>query len=221
MKTNRSFRTILITLVLVFASATLATAAEEHMQFQDETATRIRQELTSVLEENEDVSLADMTVDQLFDIAGRLSVREQEGHYIEGKQRASFMLPGLGQFGTGDPLAGSLFLGGHLTLQAGTITGAYVLLPDEVKVGGDGLDYAGDSFNDIRNTWRSLSLSDLGPSFGVLAGGSIVQTAFRAWSASDAGNRATRNVEDGTVQFDPQPFMFVGDRLGFGTSIKY
>ncbi len=221
-------RTTVVTLILILAAAATAASGDGHMRMgdghmrvHDETGSRLRQELAGIVEDHSDTPLGELTVNELFDIAGQLSIREQEGRYIERKQRRSFMLPGLGQFGTGDPLAGSLFLGGHVALKAGTLTGAYMLLPDEVRPGNDGLDYAGDSFADIRDTWRSLSFSDIGPSLGVLAGGGLVQTAYRFWSASDAGARATRNVEEGTVRFEPQPFMFVGDRLGFGASLKY
>ena len=206
---------------MVFASATLIMADEGQTRFHDETGSRVRQELAGILEEHADAPLSEVTVNELLNIAGQLSVREQEGRYIERKQRRSFALPGMGQFGTGDPLVGSLFLVGHVALKAGTLTGAYLLLPDEVQVGNGGIDYLGDSFSDIRSAWGSLSFRDVGPSLGVLAGGSLIQGAYRYWSASDAGARATRNVEDGTVQFEPQPFMFVGDRLGFGASLKY
>ncbi len=219
----------MMSVVFVFMAAALVSAQDGQMQdgrhghsrFHDEAGSRVRQELAGVVEDYADAPLGELTMNELVDIAGRLSVREQEGRYVERKQRRSFWLPGLGQFGTGDPLAGSLFLGGHVALKAGTLTGAYLLLPEEVRVGDDGIDYAGDSFSDIRDTWRSLSFSDLGPSLGVLAGGSLAQTAFRFWSSSDAGRRATRNVEEGTVQFEPQPFMFIGDQLGFGASVKY
>ena len=77
---------------MLFAAATVATASEDHMQFHDETGSRVRQELAGIVEEYADAPLGDVTMNELFDIAGRLSVREQEGRYIERQQRKSFML---------------------------------------------------------------------------------------------------------------------------------
>lgn len=208
--------------MLMCAGATAGLADHHGREHgSDEVPSRIRQELASILEDSEDMQLGELTMQELFDYAGRLSVREQEGEYIAQQKHKSFFLPGLGQFGTGDPLAGSLFLTGQLAIKAGTLTGAYVLLPESVQFGSEGLDYLDDSHADINAEWEALSFRDLAPSLGVLLGGSMVNTAYRFWAASDAGSRATRNVEDGTVQFEPQPIRFVGDRLGFGMSLRY
>ncbi len=207
--------------VFLVAGATAGFAGPRHGRSDDETAGRIQQELSAIVEDEGSTRLGDLSVDDLMELAGRLSVREQEGRYVERMRRRSFFLPGLGQFGTDDPLEGSLFLGGHIALKAGTLVGSYVLLPESVKIGGDGLDYFGDSFSDIRSAWGNLSFSDVLPSLGVLTGGTLLQTAYRFWAAGDAGNRARRNIEDGTVQFEPQPLKFVGDQLGFGATIRY
>lgn len=207
--------------VLIFAGAAVGLGDSYERRGTDEVSVRVQEELAVILAESGDARVGELTVNELFDLAGRLSVRQQEGEYIQRQKRKSFFLPGLGQFTTGDPLPGTLFLGGHLAIKAGTWTGAYLLLPDEVRIGGDGLDYINDSRADISEAWSSLSLRDLAPSFGVLLGGAIVNTAYRFWASNDAGRRATRNIDEGVVQFDPQPIRFVGDQLGFGASLRY
>lgn len=180
-------------------------------------------ELEAVANEAGDQRLSELTVDDIVDIAGRLSVREQEARYVRSLAVRSFILPGLGQLRGGDPLAGSLFLAGDLALTVGTLWGAYALLPESVQIRRDdtGLDYFGDSRADIREAWEELSFRDLAPSLGVVVGGAVVDLFYRSWSSSHARDLALDNIESGSVTFEPRPFEFIGGRLGFGMSMRY
>ncbi|MFW5995384.1 MAG: hypothetical protein ACOCRN_04660, partial [Spirochaetia bacterium] len=114
MKSTTTVQISILGILLLFAGATAGVADGHGMhRGSDEVPSRVRQELAGILEDSGDVALGELTMEEVFGYAGRLSVREQEGEYIESHKRKSFFLPGLGQFGTGDPLAGTLFLGGH------------------------------------------------------------------------------------------------------------
>ncbi len=184
----------------------------------------VAEELESFADDAAGASLADLTVADLTELLGVLSVREQEAAYVRSLRVRSFIAPGFGQFRGGDPLAGSLFLLGDIGLTVGTLWGAYALLPETVQLrkdGSTGLDYWNDSRSDIESAWGDLSFADLAPSLGVVLGGSVLDLVLRSWSASHARELALRNIETDAVVFEPQPFMFVGDRMGLGMRMRY
>lgn len=184
----------------------------------------VAEELESFAADSAMVSLGDLTVADLTELLGTLSVREQEASYVRSLRISSFIAPGIGQIRGGDALSGSLFVLGDIGLSVGTVWGAYALLPETVQIsrdGGTGIDYWNDSRNDVEAAWSALSFSDLAPSLGVVLAGSVVDLVLRSWSASHAGELALDNVESGAVVFEPQPFTFVGDRMGLGMRMRY
>ncbi len=184
----------------------------------------VAEELESFASQAAGTEIGDLTVSDLTELLSVLSVREQEASYVRSLKFSSFVMPGFGQFRGGDALAGSLFLLGDIGLSVGTFWGAYALLPETVQLrkgGSTGLDYWNDSRSDIDAAWRGLSFSDLAPSLGVVLGGSVLDLIWRSWSASNAGDLAHENIESGVVVFEPQPFTFIGDRMGLGMRMRY
>ncbi|MFP4509950.1 MAG: hypothetical protein ACLFNQ_07440 [Spirochaetaceae bacterium] len=184
----------------------------------------VAEELEGFASESATVSIGDLSVAELTELLGTLSVREQEAAYVRSLRLSSFIAPGFGQFRGGDTLGGSLFLLGDIGLSVGTVWSAYALLPESVQIrtdGGAGINYWSDSKDDIDATWGALSFADLAPSLGVVLGGSILDLVWRTWSASDARDLAHENLESGAVVFEPQPFTFVGDRMGLGMRMRY
>jgi len=143
--------------------------------------------------------VSDLTVGDLKALADIQSVDRQEARYVGGAAVASFLLPGLGQFKTGDAVAGTLNLVGFATLVGATMYGTWALLPDDVKA-------SGLSFEGRHNVMKSYWTNDFGkiaPAVGVMAGGAALSLAYRFWSAGDARTRALGNLESGAVTFEP------------------
>jgi hypothetical protein len=139
---------------------------------------------------------------------------------------ASMALPGAGQFLAGDALGGAAFLTGDLVAAAGTLAGAYFLLPANVQFGS--LDYLNASHAAVRTVWQSNSLSAYLPSLAVVAGGMGVQMLLRALASSNAEATARANVESGKVSFSPElvPFLEGGPdgrmrRMGLGLRLHF
>lgn len=62
------------------------------------------------------------------ELALNLSIPFQKMQYVNKSKKASFILPGLGQYMNDDPLSGTLFLISDMAVTAGTLVGAYYLL---------------------------------------------------------------------------------------------
>ncbi len=92
--------------------------------------------------------------------------------FVKKTKIASAILPGLGQYMNNDPLGGTLFLISDIVVTAGTLIGAYYLLPDELRF--ESLDYFGDSRATIKERWENQSSNDLMPTMGVMAAGFVV-----------------------------------------------
>jgi hypothetical protein len=129
-------------------------------------------------------------------------------------------MPGVGQFMAGDPVSGSLFVAGDLALFAGTVLGAYFLLPSNVQFGtgngtaGAGLDYLNTPLVGIKNAWEANSLLAYLPSIGVVAGGMILKHLLGWWSSKSAAGLARQNIADGKVTFEPELVPFWGQPDG-------
>jgi hypothetical protein len=179
----------------------------------------LSQELSDALQDMSTAQLGTLTVADLEQIAGRISIAVQKIHYVRKARAASFMFPGAGQFMTGDAVGGSLYLAGDLAVVAGTIVGAYFALPSDLHFSSS-LNYFTSPYNQITSAWGGHSFVDYLPSLGVMAGGFIVKAVLGHFSAEDAARRARQNIENGTVTFTPD-FDFTGHGFGMGMRFRY
>ena len=179
----------------------------------------LKAELEAVLAETRGQSLGELTGERVEQLAGRLSIARQKDAYVARAQAMSFMSPGMGQFVTKEYGAGALFLGADLAVAAGTLVGAYFLLPEELQF--KHLDYLNTSYSTIRNRWESQSFVDLLPTLAVLAGGGLVKGVLGGFSAKHAGNAARRNIEQGRVTFEPNLLLLPHGPMMMGMGLKY
>jgi len=161
--------------------------------------------------------LGTLTVGDLVKLAERISVSEQEARYVQRARVASRFVPGAGQFMTGDAPGGALFLGGDLLLAAGTLIGAYFLLPANVQF--SSVNYLDDPIASIRSRWEANSISSYLPSFAVCLGGMILQHVLGHFASIEAAKGARKKIADGKVTFTPN-FDFLG-RPGIGFGMHY
>jgi hypothetical protein len=207
--------------VLVFVLAALAAPAAVAEQpggppdevMRVERADLTLRELSSLLQTRETEKLGDLEVRDVRDLLAEASVRMQEIQLLTDVRRASLWMPGAGHMKAGDRKAGAGYLAANLALTAGTLVGAYFLLPSEVRF--DELDYFGDSFGEIETAWKSQSFLDVLPSVGVLAGGFAVRAILGHFAAESAGRIAAARIRDGEIRFEPYA---AADRLGIGAT---
>ncbi|WP_455383140.1 hypothetical protein [Salinispira pacifica] len=176
-----------------------------------------RSSIDGVLADDLGRPVGQLTVGELVRLANEVSVSRQQYEWVKRSQRASAVLPGVGQYMNGDSLSGTLFLGGDILLFAGTIVGAYFLLPEDLRF--SSISYFGDSSQKIHDAWNSHSFSDFLPTIGVLAGGFILQGVLRVVSANHAAGLARENIREGRISFEPEP-LFFSDKSGtFGFGV--
>jgi len=159
--------------------------------------------------------LGSMTVADVEKAVARLSVAMQQAAWIHGSAMASLALPGLGQFLNRDPLGGSLYLAGSAAVAAGTLVGAYFLLPPNLRV----VNWFTEPIGALESYFKSNNAVDYLPSIGVMAAGAVVDAVLRCISASGAARLAERKVLDGTVSFEPV-LITSGKSVGFGVRFK-
>jgi hypothetical protein len=181
----------------------------------------LQEEIEAILAASGSRTLGDLTVEEIHGLLGEISVARQKAAFIERSKAMSFMMPGMGQFANRDPLNGSLFLTADLLVTAGTLVGAYFLLPSELQF--SELNYFSDSYSTIKNRWEAQSFVDLLPSLGVLAGGWLVSGGIRFFSSKHAEKLARRNIADGTITFEPELVLLpLGPGgMGLGMHMKY
>ena len=167
--------------------------------------TYLRAELENLLAENGDLRPAELTLAELRELSGRLSVARQKDRFVARSKAMSFMAPGMGEMLNKAYGSGAAFLGADLAVAAGTLIGAYYLLPEKVQF--QHLDYLNSSCADIRTKWESLSFVDALPSLAVLAGGGLVKGILGKVSSVHAGKLARRNIEQGKISFEPGLFV--------------
>ena len=182
-------------------------------------------EVRSILSEYRDRAPADLKFGEIEDLAAALSVPAQKSAYVRESAAASMIVPGLGQFKNGDPVAGALFLLGDLAVTAGTVVGLYFLLPPELRF--DQLDYVNTPYPDIHAAWESAAanstMAQTLPFWGVATGGMILKHVVAHVSARHAARLAVSNIERGEVTFEPRA-GFIGDfhgRPGLGFGLRY
>ncbi len=104
--------------------------------------TYLRAELDSLF--GTEGELGALSYGELRELAGRLSVALQKDRFVARSKAMSFMMPGSGQFLNKDYGSGAAFLATDLAVVAGTLIGAYYLLPDDLRF--QQLDYFNTSF---------------------------------------------------------------------------
>ena len=182
-------------------------------------------EVRDILSEYRDRAPADLTFGEIEELASALSVPAQKSAYVRKSAAASMVIPGLGQFRNGDPLAGTLFLLGDLAVTAGTAVGLYFLLPPELRF--DQLDYVNTPYTDIHAAWETAAtnatMAKTLPFWGVATGGMILRHIVSHFSARHAARLAVSNIERGEVTFEPHA-GFITDlhgRPGMGFGLRY
>jgi hypothetical protein len=158
--------------------------------------------------------LGSMTVADVEKAVARLSVAMKQEAWIHGSAVASLALPGLGQFLNRDPLGGSLYLAGSAAVAAGTLVGAYFLLPANVQG-----NWLTAPIGTLENAFKQNSVVAYLPSLGVLAAGAVVDAVLRCVSATEAARLAERKMLDGAVSFEPV-LISSGKGMGFGVKFK-
>jgi hypothetical protein len=181
----------------------------------------LKQQLEAVLAGEENTAIGDLTIGEAEELLGEISIAYQKAAFVAKSRAMSMMLPGLGQFMNHDVGMGVLFLSADLLVGAGTLLGAYFLLPDELRF--DQLNYFTDSYATIKGQWETQSFVDFLPSIGVLAGGGLIQAVLRGVSSRHAAALAERNIAEGNITFEPKVYMLpVGPgAMGFGMGMKY
>ncbi|MCX7029917.1 MAG: hypothetical protein NTU62_07315 [Spirochaetes bacterium] len=159
--------------------------------------------------------LGSMTVADVEKALARLSVAMQQEAWIHGSAMSSLALPGLGQFLNRDPLGGSLYLVGSAAVAAGTLVGAYFLLPPNLRV----MNWFTEPIASLENDFEANSVGEYLPSLGIMAVGAVVDAVLRCVSAAGAARLAERRVLDGTVSFEPM-LITSGKGMGFGVKFK-
>lgn len=174
----------------------------------------VAEAVAALAQGREESKLSAMSVSDVEEAAARLSVAMKQEAWIRGSGVASLALPGLGQLLNRDPLGGSLYLAGSVALAAGTLAGAYFLLPDGVRG-----NWFTTPIGDIEDAFAGHGLVDYLPSLGVMAAGAVADAVLRCVSAKGAACLAERKVLDGTISFDPV-LITSGEGLGFGVRFK-
>lgn len=152
-------------------------------------------------------TVSQLTIDERLNIAGELSVQMQESMYVRHASISSFLIPGAGQFMTGDPVSGTIHMASEAAIIGGVITGLYFLLPEDLKDSSLTRDERHDLF-------KSYDRDELLPAMGVVAGG-VLLSLFNSITASrGAAENALENIETGAVIF--KPYVNIGNTLGLG-----
>ncbi len=173
----------------------------------------LRAELDSLL--SGEGELGSLTLAQLREAAGRLSVARQKDRFVARSRFMSLTIPGSGQFLNKDYGAGAAFLATDVALVTGTLVGAYWLLPADLRF--QQLDYFNTSFTVIENTWKGHTFVDYLPSLAVLAGGGVLKAVVGHLSSAQAGKAAKRRIEAGQISFEPDLLLVPdGMMMGFG-----
>ncbi len=175
--------------------------------------TFLRAEVDSLL--SAEGELGSLSYSEMRELAGRLSVAVQKDRFVARSKAMSFMMPGSGQFLNKEYGAGAAFLAADLAVVAGTLVGAYYLLPDNVRF--QNLDYFHTPYDDIHDAWRDNTFTDYLPSMAVLAGGGLLKAIVGHLSAANAGKAAKRRIEEGKISFEPDLLLVPdGMMMGFG-----
>jgi hypothetical protein len=156
--------------------------------------------------------VSDLTVADLTDLAKAESIRRQQTHYVMSASISSFLIPGTGQFKTGDVTGGTLHLLGQLALSGATLWGAYELAPADLKAWGLTMNER----HALAESYWIHTPEKIAPAAAVMAGGALLSLAHSVWAAHDARTEAVANVKEGKVVFEAYD-----PGAGIGLKMKY
>jgi hypothetical protein len=199
----------LIAILLVAATPLFAEPmhmADNKWGLSEEEMLPYNEAINRFMVEREATTVDQITIGELRQLGATLSVVAQEENYVRRAAQASHLMPGSGHFGIGENGRGAAFLAGSVVVAAGTLVGAYFVLPEEVQFGE--VDYINDSFREIGTAWRGESIASLLPAFGVLMGGGLVHAILGELASNDAERIARRQIESGEATFAPKPFIY-------------
>lgn len=167
-------------------------------------------EVESIIKDMGTTTIGALSVKDAAALAGRLSIAVQKEQYVRRSAFASALMPGLGQFMNSDAAAGSLFLGADIVVCAGTMIGAYFLLPANVQF--NRLDYFYTPLSTVKSEWEKNGFLSYLPAIGVMTGGTIIMAILRHVSASHAAELAVKNIDGGKITFTPD-FSVLNDGM--------
>jgi hypothetical protein len=156
--------------------------------------------LDAVAAELGDKKLGDLDGPALAALALKIRTAAFERAYVSHVAAMSFMMPGAGQFVTGDAGMGAAFMVSQLAVVAGSVVGSYFLLPADLRF--DKLDYLGSPISAIKTTWDAHSIADYLPSVGIMAAGMLVDMPLRFFAAKGAAADAQAAIKDGRVKLE-------------------
>lgn len=200
-------RTRTLVIAMLIAVAAVA-AAEEKAHIAPERTEAYFETITEFTLANADEAAGSITIGEYRTLLARLSVLQQEADYIRKTAASSFLFPGAGHIANGAAGLGILFGTGELLISAGTLVGAYALLPETVQFGQ--LNYFTDSFAAIEAQWKNLSFMDVLPSMGVLAAGSLIDMIYRGFVSRNAADLARERIDSGDKEFEPEVGLLLG-----------
>jgi len=203
---------LLLLSMIVVATSVFAAEFVEIRGYENDDYQVYREEAAVIFEAVDNTPIGEFTLNEMKEAALDLSIPFQKMQYVKKSKIASAILPGLGQYMNDDPLSGTLFLISDIAVTAGTLIGAYYLLPDELRF--DRLNYFSDSSSTIHERWENQSFNDLLPTMGVIAGGIVVSGVVRLLSATHAGKLAQKNIAEGRIQFEPKLILPAFDSSG-------
>jgi hypothetical protein len=209
---------LLLALLAVGGAAFAAPCEASRDPFQLDEAF-LRAEIEQALAGDRDRQLGALTIGELQELLGRLSVARQKTAFIARSRAMSMMMPGLGELVNKDKVGGALFMTADLALLAGTIIGAYFLLPANLRF--DQLDYFYGPFTDIRDRWEAHSFMDYLPAAAVLVGGGLLKAILGGISASHAEKLARRNIAEGKITFEPRLLLPPHGPMGMGWGMSW
>ena len=119
-----------IAIVLIAFFALLPAATEEvhrHHHGDEMRYDYYMEAMQEALREQGDTELGSLTLNDLNNIAGQLSISLQKSEHVARSKAASWALPGVGQFMNDEVGLGILFLSADVVVWTGAILGAYFL----------------------------------------------------------------------------------------------
>ncbi len=211
-------KSLVLLIVLIAVAGTLMADGHDdgdHYSFADERM--------AIMDEYADLVPHELTFGQRNEIAGELSIPLQKEFYVARSGFASAIQPGLGQFMNGDAVSGSLFLAGDIAIAAGTLIGAYFLLPAELQA--DELDYLGSTKTEVKDAWSAaftnMTNAEALPLAAVVTTGFLLDQLLGLFSARHAAGLAFDRIESGEKTFQPRPELLLRGHGGFGMGVSF
>ncbi|OHD17855.1 MAG: hypothetical protein A2Y38_13145 [Spirochaetes bacterium GWB1_59_5] len=173
------------------------------------------EELLAAVPTAADKTPQEWTLEERLAIASVFSVAMQESMYVRRAGMVSFLLPGAGQFMTGQTGAGALHLGAELLIAGAAVAGVWYLTPDDL------LDHSltRDERHAVMVSYMTPErIGELLPGMGVAAGTWVLSMVNRSLAAHGAARGALANLADGTVSFEPVVGL---NSIGGGLRVRF